>query len=103
MSINFGSYFKQLNKMGYFLGNTWTYKKLSAYNNITLTFTGITTLPVTTQCSVVLNLKYDSSTSTCQAVTGCNLASLNAKYCSGENTPIVCADNYHYSKRIVFF
>jgi len=102
MSVNFGAYYKQLNKMGHFIGPTWSYKKPSSFNSMTLTYTANTVLPVTTECNVVLDLTYNSSTQLCELITNCNLATLNAKYCSANATPIVCADNFHYGKNIIF-
>ena len=94
MSINFGSYYKQLNKMGYFLGSVWSYKKPSSYNSMTLTYDY--SLPITTQCNVVLNLKYGGGL--CTTISSCNTVNLKAKYCIGENTPIICSDTNHYGK-----
>ena len=96
MSINMGGYYKQLNKMGHFIGSTWSYKKPTAYNSMTLTYDS--SLVVKRECSSVLNLKYNSVTDLCEAITNCTLASLNAKYCSSENTAVVCADNYFYGR-----
>ena len=98
MSVNFGAYYKQLNKMGHFIGPTWSYKKPVAYNGITLTYISNNVLAITTECNVVLNLKYNSGTQLCELISSCNTATLFAKYCSTEATPIVCADNYHYGK-----
>ena len=99
MSVNFGAYYKQLNKIGHFIGPIWSYKKPAAYNGITLNYIANNVLAITTECNVVLNLKYNSATQLCELITACDLTALNAKYCKAESTAVVCADNYHYGKK----
>lgn len=101
MSVNFGMYYKQLNKMGHNIGPTWSYKNIVAKNGTTLTYTPNSALAVTTECNVVLSFKYNSSTQLCETISSCNLATLNAKYCKEEATALVCADNYHYGNQFL--
>lgn len=49
-----------------------------------------------TQCDPTATLKYNSGTDKCEAITSCDKNTLNAKYCSGEATPAVCKDTYHW-------
>lgn len=102
MSVNFGMYYKQLNKMGHFIGSTWSYKNMLPYNGTTLNYTPNSALAVTTQCNVVITFKYNSSTQLCELISSCNLATLNAKYCKEEATAVVCEDNYHYGNVFSF-
>ena len=46
-------------------------------------------------CDPTSNLKFNTSTLTCSAITNCVKASLNANYCSDENTPLSCYTNYY--------
>jgi hypothetical protein len=99
-TFNFGAYLKNINKMGHYIGTDLKYTSFTRFNNIVLTYYPITDKPVTVQCNVTLNLKYDSGTSLCAVLSSCNLASLNARYCKDENKAIVCADNYHWGKNL---
>jgi len=103
LSINFGSYYKQLNKMGHFIGSTWSYKKPTIVTGVTLNYISINVLAITTECNVTLNLKYNPSNQLCELITSCNLVTINAKFCSDENTAIVCADNFHYGNYFNLF
>jgi len=97
-SINFGAYYKQLNKMGHFIGSTWNYKSTITKPGTTLSYTPNSTLPITTQCNITLEFQYDSISTLCKAISNCNLSTLKAKYCSADNTPVVCETDYHYGK-----
>lgn len=103
-TFNFAAYLKNINKMGHYIGSKWEYsnfKKASGVN--TLTYYSIATLPVTAQCNVVLDLKYDAGTTLCAAITSCNKANLNARYCRTEDMGIVCADTYHWGIFTIIF
>jgi hypothetical protein len=103
LSINFGSYYKQLNKMGHFIGSTWSYKKPTLVTGVTLNYISVNVLAITTECNVTLNVKYNPLNQLCELITSCNLVNLNAKFCSDENTSIVCADNFHYGNYFNLF
>lgn len=101
-TFDFGSYLKNINKMGHFIGNKWEYTKFNRYNNIVLNYYSIVQKPVIAQCNVVLKLKYSGSNNAlfelCAAITSCVTNDLNARYCKDEAKGIVCADHYHWGK-----
>jgi hypothetical protein len=98
-TFNFGAYLKNINKMGHFIGSTLRYTNFTRYNNILLNYYPISVKPVTAQCNVTLNLKYDQSSTLCAVISSCVTANLFARFCKDEDKAIVCADSYHWGKK----
>ena len=46
-------------------------------------------------CNPLTNQKYVSGAA-CTAIASCNLVALQAQFCSGENKPLVCVNNYYF-------
>lgn len=46
-------------------------------------------------CDPASKMKYDSATNTCKQITSCVNASLFAWYCTDENVPLTCYNNYY--------
>lgn len=95
-TFNFGSYLKNLNKMGHYIGATLKYTSFTKSIESALTYYPITEKAVIAQCNVTLDLKYNSAGSICAAITSCDKTALNARFCKDEAKAIVCKDNYHW-------
>ena len=46
-------------------------------------------------CNPKTNEKYDPETLLCKEITDCDVTALNALYCMGEATPLICKKNYY--------
>ncbi len=47
-------------------------------------------------CNPTTNQKYTGSGAACSAIASCNLVALFAIYCSDENKPLICTNNYYF-------
>lgn len=88
----------QLNKIFYYLASTWSKKALTPITN-PITYVNNSML---TQCNLALSFKYDGLNDICALITSCNKVSLNAAFCSINDTPVVCANTYHWGKHKFF-
>ena len=105
LAINFAEF--SFPKMGNNDFNV-SYKKFTSLNNeyinetnITLTLSNRNYLELSDKfiflplCNPLTKEKYNEETGLCEEITDCDYNALNAIYCMGERTPLICKKNYY--------
>lgn len=99
-NFSFGLYFKNLNKLLHYIGDTWGYTNFTKATGVnTLTYDLYSVLATATQCNVArgtTGMKYNAGQTECAEITSCDKNTLKVRYCKDEAKGIVCADNYHW-------
>lgn len=95
--MNFDRYYKQINRLNYFVGSEQRafYFSFVKVNGVAITPTFVEDLVVKKLCHHS-KPKLDTGTNVCSTVTSCP----NASLCANENVPIICNANYVYDSLI---
>jgi hypothetical protein len=98
MAVNFSNYNYNTNVLNYEL----YYTNIKNSPTVTLSVIGGATLALSANfsplplCDPTQNYQFDLNSLSCVAITQCIKSSLNANYCTKDNTPLSCINNYYY-------